>query len=67
MKLLHIHFHPGFNWTPHFIIEGYDSLDKQIELGNITRKKRLRKNTEYLSFAGCKVCEHRALFDVIKK
>lgn len=58
MKLIHIHIHPNFNWVPHFIIQGYDSLDEEIEAGRI-RKHYNKKNKEYLIFTGCKTCEHK--------
>ncbi|KAL6451599.1 hypothetical protein SBY92_002904 [Candida maltosa Xu316] len=56
MRLLHIHFHPPYNFFPHFEFHGWDSLEDEIENGNITRQVREKKGTEYLSFKDCPVC-----------
>lgn len=67
MELFHLHIHAGLNWLPHFEINGWNSLDEQIKLGNITRKIRVKKKTEYLSFTDCKVCQQKGHFDIIRK
>lgn len=67
MELFHLHIHVGLNWLPHFEINGWNSLDEQMKLGNITRKIRVKKKTEYLSFTDCKVCQQKGHFDIIRK
>ncbi|RCK60521.1 hypothetical protein Cantr_08660 [Candida viswanathii] len=54
--------------SPHFELSGNDSLDDELSNGNITRKVRKKKGTEYLSYKGCPVCEgNTRWFDYIKE
>lgn len=67
MRLFHFHFHPRYNWIPHFMINGYkNSLDEEIEAGNIHREYHKREGTEYLIVKGCRVCEDKTFIGLVK-
>ncbi|CAK9438355.1 uncharacterized protein LODBEIA_P25790 [Lodderomyces beijingensis] len=67
MELFHLHVHLGYNWMPHFEINGMDSLEKQIEAKNIVKMKRKKNGTEYLKFKDCKTCQGKQIASCLRK